>query len=489
MQALSGLDASFLFLETNKIPMHIGGVAILEGTLEFDAFRTFLAERVHTVDKMTQKLVTSPMNVDRPHWLEDEDFDLNLHLMRTALPRPGGWKELRYIASKVFSTKLDRDRPLWEFTFVEGIDTIPQVPKGSVAVISKIHHSAFDGKSGAELMSMLFDVSPTPKKVPAKKDKPKPKAPGAVSLLTQGAFNVVGRTTKLPGLLWETGKATLKTSYIARKHGIDMPTLPFSAPKTRFNDSVSAERIWDSSILDLHRVKAIRKAVKDSTLNDVVLTICAGALRKYLQEKDELPDKPLVAMVPVSTRTEAEKEDMGNQVAAMYIQLATDEADPIKRLETIHINTIIGKLYQDAIDARKLMGYAEVIPFGLAGVAARYYSRANIAKKHNAIFNLVITNVPGPQIPLYMAGQKLLVNMGTAPIIDGMGLIIPVFSYNGTISISPTSAVNMMPDMAKFCRYVRESANELEAAALALLEKDAKEGTIAHDITEDDSAQ
>ncbi len=485
MQALSGLDASFLFLETNKIPMHIGGVALLEGSLDFDSFKSFIGERIHTVERMTQKLVASPLNLDRPHWLNDEDFDLNLHLFRTALPRPGGWKDLRYIASKVFSQKLDRDRPLWEFTFVEGIDSIPQVPKGSVALISKVHHAAFDGKSGAELMAMLFDVSPKPRKVPAKKPHQAEKAPGAISLLTQGAANIVGRTTKLPGLLWETGKATLKTSYISKMHGIDMPTLPFTAPKTRFNDIISAERTWDSSILDLHRVKAIRKAVKDATLNDVVLTICAGALRNYLLEKDELPDKPLVAMVPVSTRTEQQKSDMGNEVTAMYIQLATDEADPIKRLEAIHLNTMIGKLYHDAIDAKTLMGFAELIPFGLAGVAARYYSRANIAKKHNAIFNLVITNVPGPQVPLYMAGKKLLVNMGTAPIIDGMGLIMPVFSYNGTISISPTSAANIMPDMHRFAVLIRESANELEAAALKILDKTEADGSISHDIHDD----
>ncbi len=485
MQALSGLDASFLFLETNKIPMHIGGVAILEGSLSFDSFQQFLEERIHCVPRLTEKLITSPLNVDRPHWRYDEDFDINLHLHRTALPRPGGWSELRYLASKVFSLKLDRDRPLWEFTFVEGIDNIPQVPQGSVALISKIHHSAFDGKSGAQLMSMLFDVSPKPRKVPQPGERKKEKLPGTISMLTQGAFNLASRTTRLPGLLWETGKATVKTSYIAKVHGIDMPTLPFTAPPTRFNDIAGPQRIWDSSILDLTRVKAIRKAVKDATLNDVVLAICAGGLRRYLLEKNELPEKPLVAMVPVSTRSNEQQEDMGNQVTAMYIQLATNEADPIKRLETIHINTVIGKLYHEAIDAESLMGFAEVIPFGLAGVAARYYSRANIAKKHNPIFNLIITNVPGPQIPLYMAGHKLHVNMGTAPIIDGMGLIMPVFSYNGTISISATSATNLMPDMNVFVRYVREAANELEAAALVALSETPASEPIAKNTTDE----
>ncbi|MFT5676332.1 MAG: diacylglycerol O-acyltransferase [Paraglaciecola sp.] len=464
MEELSGLDASFLYLETPKIPMHIGGVSIIEGSLQFDDFRQFVQDRLHTVDKLTQKLVTVPMSLDRPYWVDDPDFDLSLHLHRTALPRPGGWKELRYLASRLFSQQLNRERPLWEFIFVEGLDTIPQVPKGSVALISKMHHAGFDGKSGADLMTMLYDVSPKPRFVPPPQPKVVEEIPGPVGLMAKSAYNFITRPGKLPGLLWDTGKSTLKAGYLTRSQGIKLPTMPFSAPKTRFNDTVEVERVWNSTILDIHRVKALRKVIEGVTLNDVILAICAGALRRYLLEKNELPDKPLVAMVPVSTRTDEEKNAMGNQVSAMYVQLATDLEDPVKRLEKIHLNTTIGKLYQDAIDAKSLMGYAELIPFGLAGVAARFYSRAAIAKHINPPFNLVITNVPGPQIPLYLAGHKLIVTMGTAPIMDGMGLIMPICSYNGTISISPTSSANLMPDLDKLTRYIRESANELEEA-------------------------
>ncbi|MFT4776247.1 MAG: diacylglycerol O-acyltransferase [Oleispira sp.] len=463
MEELSGLDASFLYLETPKIPMHIGSVSIIEGSLQFDDFRQFIQDRLHTVAKLTQKLVTVPLSLDRPYWVDDPDFDLSLHLHRTALPGSGDWKELRYLASHVFSQPLNRDRPLWEFIFVEGLDSIPQVPKGSVALICKVHHAGFDGKSGADLMSMLYDISPEPRSVPAPVPKVIKEIPSSVSLITKSAYNFVTRPGKLPGLLWDTGKSTLKAGYLTRSQGVT-PTLPFRAPKTRFNDTVAAERIWNSAILDINRVKILRKAVTDATLNDVILAICAGALRRYLLEKDELPDKPLVAMVPVSTRTAEGKNAMGNQVSAMYVQLATDLADPIKRLEKIHHNTVVGKLYQDAVDAKSLMGYAELIPFGLASVAARLYTRAAIAKRHRPFFNVVITNVPGPQIPVYMAGHKLIVNMGTAPIFDGMGLIMPICSYNGTISISPTSAVNLMPDLDNFTRYIRESANELEKA-------------------------
>lgn len=463
MEELSGLDASFLYLETPKTPMHIGGVNVLEGSMNFDDFRQFIQDRVHTVAKLTQKLATVPLSLDRPYWVEDPDFNLNMHLHHMTLPKPGGWKELRKLASHLFSQQLDRDRPLWEFIFVEGLDAILQVPKGSVALISKVHHAGFDGKSGADLMTMLFDVSPTPRSLVPPSPKSTEKIPGALGLIARSVYNLASRPAKLPSLLWDTGISTIKAGY-TRAHGIKMPTLPFSAPKTRFNGIVEADRLWDSTILDLSRVKALRKIVDGATLNDVILAICAGALRRYLLEKDELPNKPLVAMVPVSTRTDEEKNAMGNQVSAMYIQLATDIADPLKRLKKIHINTLIGKLYQDAIDARSLMGYAELIPFGLAGVASRFYSRAALAKHHKPFFNVIITNVPGPQIPLYLAGHKLLAIMGTAPIFDGMGLIMPICSYNGSISISPTSAANLMPDLDLFNQYIRESANELEFA-------------------------
>lgn len=464
MEELSGLDASFLYLETSKIPMHIGGVSIIEGSLQFDDFRQFVQDRLHSVEKLTQKLVMVPLSLDRPYWVDDPDFDLSQHLHRTALPRPGGWKELRYLASRLFSQQLDRERPLWEFIFVEGLDAIPQVPKGSVALISKVHHAGFDGKSGADLMTMLYDVSATPQAVTPPPSKVIEEIPGPVGLMAKSAYHFLTRPGKLPGLLWDTGKSTFKAGYLTRSQGLTLPTMPFSSPKTRFNDTVEAGRVWNSAILDIGRVKTLRKAVEGATLNDVILAICAGALRRYLIEKNELPDKPLVAMVPVSTRTAEEKNAMGNQVSAMYVQLATDLEDPIKRLEKIHQNTVIGKLYQEAIDAKSLMGYAELIPFGLAGVAARFYTRAAIAKRHNPFFNVVITNVPGPQIPLYLAGHKLIVTMGTAPIFDGMGLIMPICSYNGTISISPTSAINLMPDLDIFTRYIRQSANELEEA-------------------------
>ena len=238
------------------------------------------------------------------------------------------------------------------------------------------------------------------------------------------------------------------------------------APRCILNHPVSSRRMWNSALLSLDRIKKLRVAVEGCTLKDVVLAICTGALRRYLLEKDELPDKPLVAMIPVNTRSKTEKGDMGNQVSAMLIQLPTDTDNPIDQLRQLYENTKCGKSYQNAIGAKQMTDYAEFIPFALEAGASRLYTRMHVSKMHRPVFNLVITNVPGSQIPLYMNGKLMLANMGVAPIFDGMGLIIPVLSYNGVLSFSPTTVFSIMPDVDLFTKYIRESANTLEQCVI-----------------------
>lgn len=467
MQALSGLDSSFLYLETESQPMHVGGLNVYEGSLSFDDFKRFLAERLPLAPRLKQRLVQVPLGLDHPYWVDDPDFDLDLHLHHATLPEPGDWQALRKLASRVFGEKLDRSRPLWEFVFVEGLDGVSQVPKGSVAVISKIHHAAIDGASGAAILGLLFDVTKKPRKIPKMPKLKVEPLPGDFKLITYSTFNFIKRPFKLPGLLFETAKSTWRAGRLSRVLNSDVPRSIFNAPPSILNQKITSKRLWNSALLDLNRVKALRKAVVGATMNDVVLTICTGALRHYLLEKGELPDKPLVAMVPISTRTEGEQGDMGNQVSAMLVQLPTNEADPIKQLTKIHQHTQQGKSFQSAIGAKQLINYTEFIPFALGAQATRLYTRMNISNYHRPFFNLVITNVPGPQVPLYMNGHKMLAHMGMAPVFDGMGLIMPVFSYNGVISISPTVAANVMPDVDKFTRYIREAAHQLEASSLA----------------------
>ena len=465
IKAISGMDATFLYAESSTNHMHVGSLAVIEGSLKFETFKQIIHSRLHLIPKMRQRLMYVPLSIDYPYWVDDPNFDIDLHIMHIALPKPGGWKELREIASKIFSEPLDQSRPLWSFIFIEGLDTIPQIPAGSVALVSKMHHVAIDGVAGAGVLSLLFDLTSEKKEIPPPKPfKPKP-LPNELSLIMKSAFSFAGEPLKFPRILTNTLTATIKAGFLTRVQKQNLPTVPFTAPPTPINGIISARRKWNTAILSLDRILALKNAMGTS-MNDVMLAICAGALRRYLFEKGKLPAKPLVAMVPVSTRTTDNSESEGNQITPMLVQLATNIEDPIERLKVINENTSRGKTYQGAVGAKTLARMAEAVPFGLANQAAQLYSRFQVAGMHNPVFNVTITNVPGPNIPLYINGHKLVSVMGMAPIIDGMGLIITIFSYNGYVTVSPTSDANSMPDLDVFSRYLRESANELEAAIL-----------------------
>lgn len=463
---ISGMDATFLYAETDRSPMHVGSVAIIEGSLEFKTFKSLLLSRIHQMPTLRRRLMFVPMSIDHPYWVDDPNFNIDMHLQHVALPKPGGWQQLRDLASHVFSEPLDRSRPLWSFTFVEGLDNINQVPKGSVAVISKIHHVAIDGMAGAGMLSLIFDMFPNKKEIPAPKPYKPKRLPNEIDLVMKSAVDFAKNPLKLPTIIGNTVAASVKTGMITRVQKLDLPTAPFTAPHTPLNGIISPQRKWNTAILDLKRVITLKK-IMDTTVNDVILAICAGALRRYLNEKDKLPKKPLVAMVPISTRNQDDQSNTGNKISSMLVQLATNIEDPIERLKTIHGNTNAGKTYQGAMGAKTLSNLAEVVPFGVANLASRVYSRFNLSKMHKPVFNVVITNVPGPQMPIYLQGHKLHSIMGMAPIIDGMGLIITVLSYNGNITISPTTDANSMPDVDSFSRYLLDSANELEEKVLA----------------------
>ncbi len=466
LQHISGMDATFLYTESPTSPMNIGSVIVIEGSLDFDSFKRILLSRIHQFKKLRQRLVYVPMSIDYPYWVDDPNFDIDLHIKHIALPQNGSWKELRQTASQFFSESLDQNKPLWNMTFVEGLNNIPQVPAGSVAIITKIHHVAVDGVGGAGLMSLFLDFTPEKREIPEPKPyKPQP-IPNEISLMLNSTLSFAKDPLKLPKLLTSAFKATLKAGFLTRVQKADLPTVPFTAPNTPFNTIVASQRKWNSAILSLERIIAL-KNVMGATVNDVLLAICAGALRRYLKEKGKLPEKSLVAMVPISTRTQNEQDQVDNQVSAMFVQIATHIEDPITRLETIQENTNRGKTYQGALGAKTLANMAEAVPFGIANQAARLYSKFKISEYHKPPFNVTITNVPGPKMPLYTNGHKMLSVMGSAPVLDGLGLIITILSYDGYVTVSPTSDVNSMPDLDNFTKYLRESANELEAAILA----------------------
>ena len=468
MEQLTGLDAAFLYLETPNAPMHIGGASIIDprtagGRLELATLRDHLLSRIHTSRTFTQRLVEVPLKLGKPYWTLDEAFDIDRHLQRTQLPEPGGWKELSALVAWEFSQPLDRDKPLWEILLVEGLDTASGIPPGSIALISKIHHAAIDGISGSEIMSALYDPSPEPRPMPPAAPPEHEELPTKTGLLKESGKHLLEVPRALSGTLGETVKGVVKSGAAWGLKHIKPPPFPFTAPRSRLNAAISKDRTWSAAILSLERIKAIRRSV-DATVNDVVLAICAGALRRYLAARDDLPEKPLVAMVPTSVRTEDERGTMGNQVSAMLVSLATDVADPAERLRLIHGSAIASKVHHQAIGARTLSDYSQFIPFGLAGAGARLYTRMHLAEKLRPIFNLVITNVPGPQVPLYVAGARLLAHVGAAPLFDGMGLILAIFSYAGSLTVGATSSREIMPDVDLFTGYLKTALDELEAA-------------------------
>ncbi len=468
IQQVSGQDATFLYAESPSSPMHIATLTIMEGSIEFDDFKAIVASKLHLIPKFRKRLLNVPMNLDYPYWVDDPNFDIDLHINRLKLPDPSNWKTLREMTSSIFSSPLDLRRPLWSIDFIEGLDEVSQVPKGSVAIVSKVHHVMIDGSSGVGIMGILFD------KNEADKDKaiPKPKPfepeplPDELTLLLKSSQDFLKNPLKIPKLVGETAYAFIKGNIKSQISLKKSKKNSFSTPNTIFNNSVSPKRTWGTAILSFDRINTIRK-IMNVSINDVILTICAGAIRRYLDEKEKLPVQPLVANVPISIRVKGEKQEMNNQISNMLVRIATHIKDPIECLEYIQEQTNRGKTRHKAVGAKALSKMADAVPFGLANLAAGLYSKYNIKEFHRPPFNLTITNVPGPQVPLYLRGHKILSIFGLTPVLDGFGLIIAAFSYNGLVSLTTTSDAKTMPDADKFSRYIREAANELEEIILA----------------------
>ena len=468
IQQVSGQDATFLYSESPSSPMHVATLTIVEGSIEFNDFKEIVASKLHLIPKFRKRLLNVPLNLDYPYWVDDPNFDIDLHINRLKLPDPSNWKTLREMTSAIFSSPLDLRRPLWSISFIEGLDEVSQVPKGSIAIVSKIHHVMIDGSSGVGIMGILFDKNKEDKNkkpAPTRPYEPEP-LPDGISLLLKSSYGFFKNPLKVPKLIGETAFSLLKgkmKSQLNSKKSIHKNS--FSTPKTIFNESVSPRRTWGTAILAFDRINTLRK-IMNVSVNDLILAICAGGIRKYLEEKEKLPVQPLVANVPISIRVKGDKQKMDNQISNMLVKIATHIKDPIKRLEYIQEQTNMGKSRHKAVGAKALSKMADAVPFGLANLAAGLYTRYNIKEFHRPPFNVTITNVPGPQNPLYLKGHKIVGIFGLTPVLDGFGLIIAAFSYNGIVSITTTSDAKTMPDADKFSRYIRESANELEKIIL-----------------------
>lgn len=463
---LSALDASFIYLESDHSPMHIGGVYLIDagdrpGSFSYARFYSHIERRLPCSRIFRQRLVEVPLSLSYPYWINDPDFDLAQHLPRLHLPSPGGKKELMQLAAQVFGRPLERKRPLWELTFVDGLDTVPGVAPGSFAVISKVHHAAVDGGSGVELMGALLDLDATPHYL-AENDNWQPEQLPGTARMVAAAYSRLGRkSAELGKLVGAVAAGAVRLYGSSRAKRINPPPRLLTAPVSILNRAVSSSRTYWGVEFDFDRIRRIRLSLPGVTVNDVVLAVCAGGLRQYLLQRDALPERPLVTMVPISVRRKNQKSDMGNQVSAMLVGLATDMADPVQRLRQISRGAQDSKIYASALPADKI---TEFIPSEMLAAAARLYTRTRLGGRHRPFFNLIITNVPGPPVPLYLAAARLTQQFGMAPILDGLGLTIVALSYAGRISLGLTSCYRAIPDPDHLGSLLEQALLELEEA-------------------------
>ncbi len=472
MQRLTGLDASFLYLETPSSHMHVAGLMILDpssvdGGITLERVKEIYGQRLHMAPPFRRRLVDVPFGLHHPLWIEDPDFDIDYHIRSTALPGPGSPEQLATLVGRLSALALDRTRPLWEVWVIEGLED------GNVAVLSKVHHAAIDGAAGNELTVALLDLTPEVALHEPETPWVPDRVPTELELLGYAANSLVRQPVRVARALNRTAGAALALRRRNREepHLVPPPS-PFSAPRTSFNTALTARRSFAYTTLSLPAVKAVKNATA-STVNDVVLALCSGALRHYLDEHDEHLDGPLVAMVPVSVRSDDEKDVLGNRITSMFASLATDIDDPLDRLKVIRECMAEAKVQHQAIGADTLGDWAEFAAPALVGTAARLYSRTKMADHHRPVFNVTISNVPGPSFPLYSIGAPMVANYPVGPIMDGGGINLTVMSYLDRLDFGLLACPDVVEDIWSIANGLHRALHELiEATGVSATEID-----------------
>ncbi|MFG3618026.1 wax ester/triacylglycerol synthase family O-acyltransferase [Nocardia sp. NPDC047654] len=459
MERLTGLDASFLYLETGTQHLHVCALLILDpssGDYSFEGFKAELARRIPLIPQMRRRVYEVPLNLDHPVWVEDANFDLDYHVRRIAIAPPAGRRELAELVGDIASRPMDRDRPLWEMSVVEGLDD------GKVAVICKYHHAAVDGVTGANLMMHLCDPEPgAAKEVPDQQWRPDPK-PNDWQLLAEAVVKFPARAG-IVGMLPKTVGIVASFAQRRRKNKAGM-AVPFSAPRTPFNLAITPHRAVAFTDAELDAIKEIRSAF-GVKVNDVVLTVVAGALRTYLAGRDELPDRSLIASVPVSVHESTRHTAGVNKVSALFATLGTDIADPVERLRAVAEANRGAKEEHEVIGADFLQDWSKYAPPNTFRLAARMYSSLKLAEVHPVVHNLVVSNVPGPPMPLYFLGFRVDGMYPFGPVFHGAGLTVTVLSNNDKLNFGFIACKELVPDIGALTDAVPGVVSELLSAA------------------------
>jgi WS/DGAT/MGAT family acyltransferase len=489
VKQLSGLDVSFLNLETGNSFGHVSSLSIYgrpEG-VPFDpyvAFRSQIESKLGVLEPFRRRLVEVPFGLDRPYWINDPDFDLDYHLRHIAVPGAGSDSQVGELVGRIIGRRMDRSRPLWETYVIEGLES------GDFAVLTKVHHATIDGAAGAEMLAMILD--PSEAEVPD--DWTAEAEPGSGELLARTAIEYARTPAKALRLqiqmLQEAGRITRARGFDDLANGLrkglpgpagdvarkllgsepsgdpDRPPLMPSllGPRTPFNAMISANRRFAFRSAKLSDIKAIRKAT-GATINDVVMAVCAGALRRYLELHSALPEENLIAMVPVSIRTGDETDKWSNRVSAIFAQLPTGEADPAQRLGQMHESMVQGKGQFDLMPADMLVQMSDLAPPALSVRAARIAARTRIADRTNPPANLVVSNVPGPREPLSLQGVAPLKHYyPVSTVVDGQGLNVTVQSYVDTLDFGLVACRDLVPDLWTLIDYCIEEIGILAQA-------------------------
>jgi WS/DGAT/MGAT family acyltransferase len=444
---MAGMDAAFLYLETPSQLAHIVGTVVLDPSTAPEPFdkprlTALLRERIHLLQPFRRRLVEVPFNLAHPVWIEDPDFDVESHIHETTLRAPGSMHELAALVGDIASRPIDRTRPLWEIWLVDGLEG------GDVAMVTKMHHAAIDGITGADIMANLFDLAPDadpppPPEVPWEPDP----VPNDLELTIGAMRHVVTNPVRMARMVRRTTRTALDVVQQARSGGPEAPSpaLPFGAPRVRWSGSITPHRVVAFGGAQLDDLK-FTKSTFGTTVNDVVLAACTLTLRDYLLAHDDLPDQPLICSVPVSVHGQVDS-DVVNQVSAMFVRLPVQLDDPVEVLRTIHAETKAAKVMQQAIGADTLQDAAQFLPPTLFNQAMRVYSGLHLADRHAPVHNLVISNVPGPPIPLYAAGARIKGVIPFGPLLEGAGLNITVLSNMGNVDFGVIACRELVPDV------------------------------------------
>ncbi|MGC4964380.1 WS/DGAT/MGAT family O-acyltransferase [Gordonia sp. DT218] len=461
MQRLSGLDASFLYLETRSQLMHVIGLieidpSTMPGGYSFVKLRDELERRIGAMPNFRRKLDNSLLNIDHPVWIEDEDFDIERHVHRVAVPAPGGEEQVAELCAHLAGQTLDRGKPLWELWVIEGL------AQGKVAAMLRMHHAGVDGVTSADLLAELCTMTPEAPDLDADKMKETAGGSSRTTMALTGAVNYfVQRPIAMAKLLPETVGVPIE--WFRRTRAKTAMPVPFQAPRTRFNAPITPHRSLAVTQLSLDDVKRVKNrfGVK---INDVVLAITGGAMRSYLEQHDELPEQPLVAMVPVSVHGADESALVTggtNKVTGMFTLLPSNLDDPVERVEQASEMARKSKEHHADIDANILRAWAQFAPGTTMSTVMKLYGDRGLSLAHPPVFNVLVSNVAGPDFPLYFLGSRVTAVYPLGPIFHGLGLNITVFSADGHLNVGILACTDQAPDVQAIARAFDEQLKQL----------------------------